>query len=228
MLLGPLQTNGPIEDSDDFNPLEVDDPKSYDLVQPSSSERRPQPFSLEARSELLFSREHLEVIFSDPTLLIPFTAFLSSFRPQSVPVLVYYLDAVKALKAIAYANAVTEALEPIPGHEFTALPVRCTLNSILEDKASKAFELLVNEDLPAYITHSYIKIASLNVTRRVTGTLAPHLREASEGLAEVFCLSDPSRKDNPIIFASEGNVQLPDDRSKADTRQSSTGRPNTV
>lgn len=227
MLLAPLQTKGPIEDSDDFDPLEVDDPKSYDLVQPSS-ERYPQPFSLEARSGLLFSREHLEVIFSDPTLLIPFTAFLSSFRPQSVPVLVYYLDAVKALKAIAYANAVTEALEPIPGHEFTALPVRCTLNSILEDKASKAFDLLVNEDLPAYITHQYIKIVSLNVIRRVTGTLAPHLRESSEGLAEVFCLSDPSRKDNPIIFASEGNVSSPDDRSKADSRQSSTGRPNTA
>lgn len=36
------------------------------------------------------------------------------------------------------------------------------------------------------------------------GTLPPHLREASEGLAEVFCLTDPSRPDNPIVFASEG------------------------
>jgi len=205
LLLAPLQTKGPIEDFDDFDPLEVDDPKSYDLVQPSS-EREPQAFSLEARSGLLFSREHLEIIFSDPTLLIPFTAYLSNTRPQSVPILVYYLDAVKALKAIAYANAVTEALEPIPGHDFTSLPVRCTLNSILEDKASRAFDVLVNEDLPAYITHQYIKIVSLNLTRRVTGTLAPHLREASEGLAEVFCLSDPSRKDNPIIFASEGAI----------------------
>jgi len=33
--------------------------------------------------------------------------------------------------------------------------------------------------------------------------LAPHLREASEGLAEVFCLTDPSRADNPIVFVSE-------------------------
>lgn len=35
------------------------------------------------------------------------------------------------------------------------------------------------------------------------GTLPPHLREQSEGLAEVFCLTDPSRSDNPIVFASE-------------------------
>lgn len=26
----------------------------------------------------------------------------------------------------------------------------------------------------------------------------------SEGLAETFCLTDPSRLENPIIFASEG------------------------
>lgn len=35
------------------------------------------------------------------------------------------------------------------------------------------------------------------------GTLPPHLKEQSEGLAEVFCLTDPSRSDNPIVFASE-------------------------
>lgn len=28
----------------------------------------------------------------------------------------------------------------------------------------------------------------------------------SEGLAETFCLSDPARHDNPILFASEGKV----------------------
>lgn len=29
----------------------------------------------------------------------------------------------------------------------------------------------------------------------------------SEGLAETFCLTDPSRRDNPIIFASEGTYR---------------------
>lgn len=54
-------------------------------------------------------------------------------------------------------------------------------------------------------TASSITKIALNLT---LGTLAPHLREASEGLAEVFCLTDPSRPDNPIVFASEGMQAL--------------------
>ena len=118
----------------------------------------------------------------------------------------YYLDAIKALKAIAYANAVKEALAPIDGYEFTSQPAESTVNLTLEAKASKAFEALVNEDLPAYVTYIYINTVSISVTRRITGTLPPHLREASEGLAEVFCLTDPSTSDNPILFASEGEM----------------------
>ena len=209
MLLGPLQTRGVSGEFAELEPLnlEWDDPQSFDLVQPATKDKK-NSFSLEARSNLLFSRDHLSVIFSDPKLLVPFTGFLSNYRPQSVPVLVYYLDALKALKAIAYANAVTEALAPIAGLEFTSHPVTLTVNSTLEEKAAKAFDTLVNEELTAYITHVYIKTVSISVTRRITGTLPPHLREASEGLAEVFCLTDPARHDNPIIFASEGELWL--------------------
>lgn len=53
-----------------------------------------------------------------------------------------------------------------------------------------------------FITHVWIKIVSLSIKQRVMGTMPAHLREASEGLAEVFCLTDPSRADNPIILAS--------------------------
>ena len=125
-----------------------------------------------------------------------------------MPVLIYYLDALKALKALAYANAIIEGLESIPGHIFTDSPIEPTINSALREKASKAFDVLVQEDLPAYITETYIRIVSLSVTRRITGTLASHLREASEGLAEVFCLSDPSRPDNPIVLASQGKLPV--------------------
>ena len=121
-----------------------------------------------------------------------------------MPVLIYYLDALKALKAIAYANAIAEGLDPIDDLEFTSESAVLTENSSLEEKASKAFQTMADNDLPAYITHIYIQVVSLSITRRITGTLSPYLREASEGLAEVFCLSDPSRPDNPIVFASEG------------------------
>lgn len=201
--LPPLQTQTFLEDSDLMQPIGAEDPAgSFDLVAPA--EEGHQIFSLEARSEQLFSREHLEIIFADPTLLLRFTAFLSTHRPQSVPILIYYLDALKALKAIRYANAIAEALTAIPTYDFTTAPAEPTVNSALEAKAAESFDVLVREDLPAYITLMYIQVVSLSISRRITGTLAPHLREASEGLAEVFCVTDPSRADNPIVFVSEG------------------------
>ena len=200
--LPALQTKTALEQSDQMRPLSGDIPGSFDLVTPPEAGH--QAFSLETRSVQLFSREHLEIIFSEPSLLLRFTAFLSTHRPQSVPILIYYLDALKALKAINYANAIAEALSPIAGHAFTLDPASPTINSALESKARQAFDAMVAEDLPAYVTQIYIQIVSLSISRRITGTLAPHLREASEGLAEVFCLTDPSRVDNPIVFASEG------------------------
>lgn len=199
--LPALQTKSALEQSDQMQPLSGDLVGSFDLV--AAADDGHQGFSLEMRSEQLFSREHLEVLFSDPSLLLRFTAFLSTHRPQSVPILIYYLDALKALKAIKYANAIAEALSPIPGHGFTTNPAQSTVNSALEEKAAQAFDVLVRDDLPAYITQLYVQIVSLSISRRITGTLAPHLREASEGLAEVFCLTDPSRPDNPIVFTSE-------------------------
>lgn len=160
-------------------------------------------FSLEARSEQLFSKQHLTAIFKDTPSLLRFTSFLSVARPKSLPVLIYYLDALKALRAINYANAVAEALDAIPGLEFTETQARPTVNGVLEEKAEQAFNILVRDDLPAFITHIFTQVVSVSISKRVTGTLPPLLREASEGLAEVFCLTDPSRKDNPIIFASE-------------------------
>ncbi|KAF2856761.1 hypothetical protein T440DRAFT_494560 [Plenodomus tracheiphilus IPT5] len=200
--LVPLQQKGFADDAERLSPLLEDDPHSFDLVSaPLESERK--QYSLESRSEQLFSKQHLQAIFKDTSSLLRFTSFLSAARPQSVPILIYYLDALKALRAINYANAVAEALDPIEGLDFTETAARPTLNAVLEEKASKAFDLLVRDDLPAFITHIFVQVVSVSISKRVTGALPPLLREASEGLAEVFCLTDPSRSDNPIIFASE-------------------------
>jgi hypothetical protein len=201
--LAPLQQKGLSDDVDRLSPLLEDDPESFDLVVPNKAENS-KSYSLEERSEKLFSKQHLEEIFKDTASLLRFTSFLSTARPKSVPVLIYYLDAMKALRAINYANAVAEALEPLQGHDFTQNPARTTVNAILEEKARAAFDSLVRDDLPAFITHAFIKVVSVSISKRVTGHLSPLLGEASEGLAEVFCLSDPSRPDNPVIFASEG------------------------
>lgn len=209
--LPALQQKGPPDDHDHLQPLTEEDfePGSFDLVAPVEGLSN-KKYSLETRSEQLFSTEHLEIIFKDPSLLLRFTSFLSHHRASSIPILIYYLDAVKALKAIDYANAIAEALEPIPGYDFTTNTTRRTANDVLERKAAQAFEVLVREDLPAYITHIYVQTVSQSIIRRVTGTLPVHLRETSEGLAEVFVLCDPSRPDNPIVFASEGVLDMLD------------------
>ncbi|KAF2641641.1 hypothetical protein P280DRAFT_396882 [Massarina eburnea CBS 473.64] len=200
--LPPLQQKGPPDDVDRLSPLLEDDPKSFDLIAPNEAGES-RGFSLESRSEILFSREHLEAIFNHTPSLLRFTAFLSTARPKSIPILIYYLDALKAMRAVSYANAVAEALDPIEGLEFTQTPARPTINAVLEDKARQAFDVLVRDDLPAFITQIFIQVVSVSIQKRITGNLPPLLREASEGLAEVFCLTDPSRSDNPIIFASE-------------------------
>lgn len=182
--------------------MQADDPRNFDLLAAPASQATG-VYQLERRADQLLSNAHLESIFADPKLLLRFTGFLNTYRPQSLPILIYYLDALKALRAIRYANAIAEALDPLQGHDFTAQTPHATQNQALQEKANKAFDVLVREDLPAYIAHTWIQVVSTTVQRRITGNLAPHLREASEGLAEVFCLSDPSRPDNPIVFASE-------------------------
>jgi hypothetical protein len=185
-----------------------DDPESFDLVAPDETELRKGEFPLETQADELFSREHLEAIFQDTPSLLQFTTFLSQTKPKTVPILIYYLDALKSIRAINYANAVAEALEPLDGYEFTQHPPRPTVNAILEEKARLAFDVLVRDALPAFITHIFTQVVSVSIQKRITGNLPPLLRESSEGLAEVFCLTDPSRADNPIIFASEGMYAL--------------------
>ncbi|KAL8298847.1 hypothetical protein RB597_007462 [Gaeumannomyces tritici] len=200
--LAALQTKA-ADDDEALEPLaeEEIEPGSFDLVAPALGEAG--LYSLERRSELLFSKEHLRKIFDDSILLQRFTTFLAAARPASLPLLIYYLDALKAMRALAYANAVVEALGPLDGHDFSKEQVAATANQSLATRAEAAFEALARDDMPAYITHVWIQTVSVSIKKRITGTLPPHLREMSEGLAEVFCLTDPSRHDNPIVFASE-------------------------
>ncbi|KAK0354915.1 hypothetical protein LTR91_011791 [Friedmanniomyces endolithicus] len=204
LTLPALQTKGPDNsDAHLLEPLTEDEPRSFDLLDAPQDSSLVGMYALERRAEQLFSSAHLQIIFDDPKLLLRFTGYLNAHRPKSIPVLIYYLDALKALRAIRYANAIAEALDPLKDFTFTDDVVRPTGNAKLEEKARQAFEILVRDDLPAYIAHTWVQVVSVSIQRRITGTLAPHLREASEGLAEVFCLTDPSRVDNPIVFASE-------------------------
>jgi hypothetical protein len=157
--------------------------------------------TIERVSELLYSEIHLQIIFSEPSLLLKFTSFLSQYRPQSIPTLIYYLDATKALMAIRYADTIARSLEAQPDADLAAISAPTT-NPELESRAKQAFTLLAERELPAYVAHMYIQAVKASMMKPVTPSV-PHA-EVSEGFAEIFCLTDPSRPDNPIVLASEG------------------------
>jgi hypothetical protein len=117
--------------------------------------------------------------------------------------LVYHFNAANTLKAIEYANTVARGLRPIAGYEFSEQKAGVLVNETVRERVDAAFEALVTQELPAFITQTWIRSTSLSIKKRITETLSPHLRQMSEGLAELFCLTDPSREDNPMIFASE-------------------------
>ena len=148
-------------------------------------------------------------ILNNPRYLSRFREFLLEERPRSISTLTYYLNAAKALKAIQYANTLVRLSTDVPPPSVQAVregdePVGITTNKVLEQRVEDALKALTAEELPAFITSRCITITSKIVEERVRGTLPLKFRETSNALAEVFCLTDPSRPDNPIIFASEG------------------------
>ncbi|KAL8854632.1 MAG: hypothetical protein Q9221_000667 [Calogaya cf. arnoldii] len=159
--------------------------------------------SIETRSELLFSRRHLELIFADKDLSTRFGDFLRTYRPDSVPVLGYYLETIKALKTLRYAEAVVKGLERIPGLEFTADSRGVTMTWVLEDKADRALDTLTQKDLPAFIAYIYVSIVDLALVERVTGREDSESKDVAIGLAEVFTISGWS----PYIDLSNGGFE---------------------
>jgi len=187
--------------------------------------------SLDWLAERLFSEDHLRVILRDATFFMRFTAFLNRYKPQYSPILVQYLEAQKAIKAVEYANALAENLKPIPGDEASKIPcTAATVDARFESRFRGSFETLVNDALPAYVTYCLVKVVTESMVREITGTTMPLMRELVGGLAEVFCLADPGQKDTPIVYASEGVFVLQGSSwtLKADQEQSSTGRRNTA
>lgn len=186
------------------------DPRSSAADPGQSFDLRPPPPNkgiklLDTLADRMFSGEHLNTILRDPAFFLRFTAFLNRYKPHSAPVLVRYLETQKAIKAVEYANAVAYSIKPLPGDAPGHPPCQAASVDVrFESKAKRAFDQLVTEALPMYITHTLVKTVTEYMVREITGTTMPVTRELVGGLAEVFCLSDPSLPDNPIVYASEG------------------------
>lgn len=176
-----------------------DNAHNFDLKPPPPNSKVK---NVDTLSEQLFSGDHLRVILKDPSFFLRFTAFLNRYRPHSAPTLVRYLEAQKAMKAVEYANALAETIRPSPGEHSSPCPA-ASIDPRFEARSKRSFESLVNEALPAYITNCLTKVVTESMVREITGQGMPIMRELVGGLAEVFCLADPSIKDCPIVYASE-------------------------
>lgn len=202
-----LQEINPYDGAEEFNPVN-EEGASYDLIAPWDGVDAPL-HKLERLTDVMFGTEHMLSILNNPRYLVRFREFLLEERPRSISTLTYYLNAAKALKAIEYANALVRLSTDVPPPAVQIVQesndsVGTTVNKVLEQRVQDALKALTAEELPAFITSRCITITSKIVEERVRGTLPLKFRETSNALAEVFCLTDPSRPDNPIIFASEG------------------------
>ena len=175
-----------------------DNAQNFDLKPPPNSKVK----NVDTLSEQIFSGDHLRVILKDPSFFLRFTAFLNRYRPHSAPILVRYLEAQKAIKAVEYANALAETMRPISGEHSSPCPA-ASIDPRFEARSKRSFESLVDDALPAYITNCLTKVVTESMVREITGQGMPVMRELVGGLAEVFCLADPSIKDCPIVYASE-------------------------
>lgn len=198
------QTNSN-EDSEQFNPTFEKNGDAFDLVAPYKGDETPQ-HTLERQSDLMFCSDHMLAILRNPRSLTRFREFLAQERPGSISTLTYYLNASKALKAIQYANALIRQSIDIPtsGIQTAKHPVGPTANIALEQRVQVALDALTAEELPAFITSTFINITGKVVEGHVRGMLPDMSKGTADALGEVFCLTDPSRPDNPVIFASGG------------------------
>lgn len=161
----------------------------------------------ELMAERLFSADHLDIILKGSSLSARFTNFLNNYRPQSVPTLVRHLESQKALAAIRYANSLADQMSASPRR--SSKRDVAVVDTEFDSISRKAVEELVSEALPAYVTYRMVNVVTEVLVKEITGNNTPLMREMVKGLAEVYCITDPSLPDNPIVFASEGMLCRP-------------------
>ena len=182
-------------------PTIPDEPTNYDLKPPP-----PPPTShhnAESLCEQLFSVEHLNVIVRDQALAAKFANFVGRYRPQLSPLVTKYQDIQKVKSAIDYANALAQSLPSIGPNSSPNGPA-AILVSKFEQRSRKAVEQLLADALPAYVTHCLVQLVTDCLVKEITGSNPPIMHEMVQGLAEVYCMTDPGLPDNPIVYASEG------------------------
>ena len=177
---------------------------NYDLCPPSL-----EAFSdtIAGRAETLFSSAHLLQILHDKSMRTAFEAFLHQHSPSLSMVLDRYLANQKALAAVAYANAIVAAQKPSIGTQDQS--IAAVTNAVLIEKSQSTFDILLSVALPAYVTYQLTKEVAEQLPLQISKLEGRKGRAPdADGISEVFCLTDPNMKNNPVIFASREFFRL--------------------
>lgn len=192
------QPDGQQEHETEPTTVGSDEQEGYDLKPPPPNISDE---NVEALATRFFSNDHLDVIIRDQNAGPRFTQFLEQFRPQYSSSLRHYLQARKAATAVEYANAVATN---IPASQGESPFIAASMDATFDAKSREIAEELLEEALPAYLTHRLTTIATDTLVKTITGNNIPAMQDLIPNLAEVYCISDPSLADNPIVYASEG------------------------
>ena len=178
-----------------------DEAGSYDLKPPPPAVNHD---NIEALAGRLYSADHLDIILRDQNAGPRFMRFLDEFKPQHATTLKHYLETKKAITAIEYANAIANQ---VPISEGESPHIAATLDEGFNAKSKQIVEDLVDEALPAYVTYRLVSQVTDTMVKEITGNSTPLMKEMIPYLAEVYCISDPSLPDNPLVYASEGTCR---------------------
>ncbi|KAF2151249.1 hypothetical protein K461DRAFT_228555 [Myriangium duriaei CBS 260.36] len=170
---------------------------SYDLKPPPP---KSDLASVEFLATQFFSVDHLNVILRDQRYSRRFATFLQQYKPSLVPALKEYIDIQKAISAVEYANAVAESMS---SKRRGSSGVAAQVEEGFEYRSHEVVQGLVDEAMPAYLTHALAQIATETLVKEITGQGTPLMRDMIPSLAEVYCVTDPSLPDNPIVYASD-------------------------
>jgi PAS domain-containing protein len=85
----------------------------------------------------------------------------------------------------------------------TALPV---FDKLYQDAKSTVEERLARELYPDFVKYQFSQC--LTASLAADGTLTGEYRTRYPGLGEAFCLTDPLEPDNPIVYASDGLLEM--------------------
>lgn len=148
---------------------ESGDEDSYNLKPPPPKDRSLQN-DLEALSDRFFSADHVDLILKDYALASRFKTFLESYVPHHVATLRQYAELKKAIAALEFANAVANRIQSPMGHPPFAA---ANIDERFEAQAKQTARNVVEEALPAYLTHRLVALVTDTLVKEITGNSAP-------------------------------------------------------